>query len=423
MTVTLVDFITKKIIYEIFITRTKDMRILVVEDGQHALTFCRYLARLGHKIIFATTYKPGSFHSKLLSKYYYKTVRLESSESYKERIKEIKKIYNKHKCDVFFPFGFWRVTDYINAANEDESLRMNTPYGDYESYWKLSDKFLLYETLKGSGVKLPKLYSKVKQDDKIKLKKNEFPAIVKGSFGVGVKNNVILAWSNKEIRDFLKNWKGTGDEQGEFIVQQYIPGFICDVGGYSIDGELFYGVPQKRIIMVPLRGGPAAVNVVFDEPKLIELAKSVVKRGKWTGPFDLEFRYDPRTDDYYVLEFNAKMWGSSPLSLKSNPDLVDIAVKTAVGRKVKKSLGYKKGLRYRWATHQELKAIGMGGFVDVMGYFGRFLKRSYYDIDLKDPKPDLIRFVETLIEVLFHRDRLPEPLIERDINNRLNRIK
>jgi len=40
------------------------------------------------------------------------------------------------------------------------------------------------------------------------------------------------------------------------------------------------------------------------------------------------------------------MWGSTPLSLKANPNLLDIALNVAVGKKAKKSLNFKKDLRY-----------------------------------------------------------------------------
>jgi predicted ATP-grasp superfamily ATP-dependent carboligase len=401
-------------------TDLKIMKILIIENGQHAIESSRYLARLGHEIIFASTYVDSKLQSRFFSKCYSKIVRLKSRETPVERIREIKRVYDEHNCNVYFPFGFWFVTDYIDAVNEDESLRMNTPYGNYESYWKLSDKYKLYKTLENSNVKLPELYMKVRTGDEINLPEDVFPVIIKGAFGVGVKKNVILAWDNKEASSFLTNWKQTGEEGGEFIVQQYIPGHICDIGGFAINGELYYGVPQRRIVMIPLRGGPAAVNIVYDDKRLFEITKEVIKKGGWTGPFDLEFKWDPKTKDYYVLEFNGKMWGSSPLSLKANPDLVDIAVKTAVGEKVEKSLNYRKGLRYRWITSQELRAVGMGNLRDVVAFFLRFFKKAYYDFDFNDPLPDLFRLRSTLIDVFFHRERLPEPLIDRKWYNKLN---
>ena len=296
---------------------------------------------------------------------------------------------------------------------------MNTPYGDYDSYWNLSDKFKLYSTLEGSNVKLPPFLKRVRVGEKVVLAKKDFPVIVKGTKGAGVKNNVLLGWNNHQVNNFLRQWKAKGDEDGEFVIQKYIAGFICDVGGFSINGELFYNVPQKRIVMIPLRGGPAAVNEVFDEPRIIELTKEIVKRGKWTGPFDAEFRWDPEKDEYYLLEFNAKMWGSSPLSLKSNPNLVNIALNTAMGNHVEKSLEYRKGLRYRWITNQEMIAVAKGDFLDLVRYFLRFLKRSFYDVEIRDPLPDIFRFGQNIKSAVLYRDGLPTPLITKKEEKRI----
>ncbi len=396
------------------------MKILIAENGQHVVESCRYLSKKGHEIFFATPLADSTIKKMFFSKSYSKIIKLNPAENTKEKIKNLNKIYEEYSCDVFYPFGYNLVTEYIEESHKEKKLKMNTPYGKYENYWKLSDKKGLYKLLEETEINLPKLYGEIKFNKKIDLKNLSFPVIVKKTKGVGIKNNVQIATNEKQIQDIIKQSEKLRNKSEEFIVQQYIPGTIYDVGGFSIEGNIYYNVPQRRTITIPLRGGPAAVNDVYNDPKLLELARVIIKKAEWTGPFQVEFRHNPNDGGYYLLEVNAKMWGSTPLSLKANPNLLDIALNTAVGRKVKKSLNFKKNLRYRWICVQELKAIRSGDFTDFLGFLIRFFKNSHYDFDINDPLPDIGRLLGSIKTILLNHDQITKPLVTKKMHERLN---
>jgi len=398
------------------------MKILIAENGQHVVRACRHMAKNGHYIIFASPMAHSRVNRIFFSKSYSEVVKIDNADNDTERIKQIKRVYNEKNCDVFYPFGFELVTDYINVSNNHKELKMNTPYGKYKNYWNLSDKHSLYRLLKDTDVLLPKLFGHVKFGKWTKLKEKDFPVIVKKTKGVGIKKNVILAWNNKDVNSFISNFSKNEKEECEFILQQYISGDIFDVGGFGIEGEIYCAIPQRRTVTLPLRGGVAAVNDIYDDQELIEIASTIINKAKWTGPFQAEFRHDPKSNKYYLLEINAKMWGSTPLSLKSNSNLLEIALNTAVGHKVEKNLNYKNELRYRWICSQELRAISMGSIMDLKDFFSRFCKKSYYDIDLNDPLPDLLRLLKTLFVIFFLRSNLPKPLVNQKTHERLNEI-
>jgi len=169
-----------------------------------------------------------------------------------------------------------------------------------------------------------------------------------------------------------------------------------------------------------LRGGVAAVNDIFPDETLISLASEIIKKSGWTGPFQAEFRWNPRDRSYYLIEVNAKMWGSIPLSLLSNPDILDIAVCVALGKKSEKSLDFKNDIRYRWICSQEILAISKGDKEDFYEFIKRFFKKSEYDFSFSDPLPHLIRFLSSLYLIIFRKDTIADALVSREEHMSLN---
>jgi len=399
------------------------MKVLIAENGQNVVESSRYMSKKGHKIFFATPFADSIKKRIFFSKSYSKIINLKKTNSDSGKIKNLKKIYDKFSCDVFFPFGYNLVTEYINQSFNNRELVMNSPYGCYSDYWNLSNKFNLYSLLKDTKILLPKFYGKISLGEKTNFNQGSFPIIVKRVAGVGIKNNVRIAWTNNQIQKIIKELHNNKEKTDKFILQQYIPGYIFDVGGFSIDGIVYYNIPQRRTITYPLRGGVAAVNDIYDDPKLLYLARLIINKTRWTGPFQTEFKYNPNDKKYYLLEVNAKMWGSLPLSLKANPDLLDIALNVAVGKEVKKSLNFKKSLRYRWICEQEIRAIANGNIhdkIEFIRYF--FYRKSFYDIDLNDIGPDLKRLFGSIATIAFKKYKLTKPLIDKKFYNSNKKI-
>lgn len=389
------------------------MRILIADFGQHVFEACRYLSKDGHQILLAVNSPLQAYIVNHFFRHIDEAVTINNKEGI-PKITELKRIYDNKKCDVFFPFGYYLVTDYFKAIESDQSLKMNSPYGSKNIYWDISDKNKLYSTYENTDFHLPFNYGCVRKGDKLNLE--HFPVIVKKTRGKGINGNVILAWNIDEVYSFLAN----ADDSDEFVIQQYIAGHVYDVGGFSINGDIYYHVPQRRTVTLPLRGGVAAVNDICDDPILLDKAKKIMKISGWTGPFQIEFRQDPSTGIYYIIEINAKMWGSSPLSLKANPDLLKIALDVAVNKKPERSLQFKKNLRYRWLFGQELQAISFGKLDDIIAFIGRFSKKSYYDFDLTDPVPDIAVLSISLYKIFFNRKKIPSPLIDCKKHKELN---
>ncbi|MCD6095376.1 MAG: hypothetical protein J7J99_02275 [Thermoprotei archaeon] len=100
------------------------------------------------------------------------------------------------------------------------------------------------------------------------------------------------------------------------VVQEYIPGIGRGYYVVSYEGDPIIEFTHERIgEYYPTGGGSIAARGPINDPRLIAIGREIVKRLKWTGELMIETRWDYETGDYYVLEFNPKIWGSIDLSV------------------------------------------------------------------------------------------------------------
>ena len=389
------------------------MKILLGESSQNAIEAARYYSKNNHEIILAvpesSKNRPYFFYSRYISK----VIRYDSGSSDLKEIQELKKIYEEESCDIFFPFNFELVTKYISVISKNEDYLMNTPYLKGKGYWRLTDKDELYNTATNTNLILPKKICKITGNNIKRIELINYPIIIKRTQGAGIIDNIYLAFNFEEAKKFILKYYDIKAYSNEFLIQEYIPGEGFDVGGFAVNGELYYAVPQRRTITLPLRGGVAAVNDIYPDKKLINLASEIVREAGWTGPFQAEFKWNHINQKYYLIEVNAKMWGSTPLSLLSNPDILNIALNVAKGNKPKKSLEYKTDIRFRWICTQELLSIYNGDLEDFYGFIKRFFKKANYDFNIYDPIPSILNLYCTINRIIFKKSKIPKPLINK----------
>ncbi len=399
------------------------MRVLIPDIGQHVTESVRWLSRSCHQVVqvIPPTKRMGSIIKRLAySRYLYATVESRYLNPLEDPIgwyKFIKSVYDFYSCDVFYPFAYKSVTAYIQACSKaDFQGNMRTPYGNNTHYWEISDKLEALKLAQRQGVTVPDLFGVIQDLEDIshiKITGTRFPVVLKRTRGVGIRKNVRISWSPNDLTKALQEMITCNSMKDKILIQEYVPGDVFDVGGFAIDGELYCAVPQRRTITLPLRGGVAAVNDTIEDKRLIHYAEKMMKASKWSGPFQVEFRYDPRIHEYKLMEINAKMWGSLPLSLRTGPNILEMALRFACNLPVKKKMYYKKGIRYRWLLGQELIAMAYASKSDWIQFFLRFFKRSYYDIDLKDILPDLLRAYASICAILF-KSNIPRPLLNKE---------
>jgi predicted ATP-grasp superfamily ATP-dependent carboligase len=99
----------------------------------------------------------------------------------------------------------------------------------------------------------------------------------------------------------------------------------------------------------PLSGGVSVVRRSIPLPdRLRDWVTGLLRASCWHGVAMVEFKYDPRTDDYVLMEINGRFQASTALSLDAGLNLPELVVRVFTGQPVIPVTGYRIGVRERW---------------------------------------------------------------------------
>ena len=107
---------------------------------------------------------------------------------------------------------------------------------------------------------------------------------------------------------------------GPVLVQQNFTGRGIGVEVLSKDGEVLTAFQHERV-HEPLSGGGSSYrkSVPLD-PGMSAAADRLMAALRYTGVAMVEFKQDPRTGAWVLIEINARFWGSLPLSIAAGLD-------------------------------------------------------------------------------------------------------
>jgi len=111
---------------------------------------------------------------------------------------------------------------------------------------------------------------------------------------------------------------------GEVLVQELIPGDGQQQYAYCAlyeDGEPVATMVARRLRQHPPEFGRASTYVeTIDEPRVEELSRRLLGHIGFSGLVELEFKRDPRSGAFKLLDFNARTWGYHTIAGQAGVD-------------------------------------------------------------------------------------------------------
>ena len=101
-------------------------------------------------------------------------------------------------------------------------------------------------------------------------------------------------------------------EANQFIVENFFEGFGVGLSVLAKDGRILQAFQHERVHEASLTGGSSyrrAVPVDHDLERAVQL---MLQRIDYTGLAMFEFRKNRASNEYVLLEINARPWGSMP---------------------------------------------------------------------------------------------------------------
>jgi predicted ATP-grasp superfamily ATP-dependent carboligase len=148
-----------------------------------------------------------------------------------------------------------------------------------------------------------------------------------------------------ETKDELQKRLSSLPERSRYLVETYFRGVGVGLSVLAHDGKILQAFQHRRLREG--RGGSSArVSEEINE-NLYQACQKICGYTKLTGVCMFEFRYNPDTGDWVLLETNARFWGSLPLPVSLGVDFPRLLYDLLALRIQHAPVGYPAGIRAR----------------------------------------------------------------------------
>ncbi|APY07199.1 hypothetical protein BWZ20_02265 [Winogradskyella sp. J14-2] len=280
------------------------MRVLVLDANNPIFFDLAFCLRQGADIsIIAMSSKKNTpmRWSLNIDKYIYVENLLECNN-----FKKVEAVVKQEKIDCIIPIGEQTCLGFLGTKKfiyKDKLILIS----DYQTYFKAINKDLLYYHLKENNINHPNtVIIKSTANDVLleSISKLNFPLIAKPVRGID--GNGILEISNsKALKVFLDS-----RTINQYLLQEYVNGYDIDCSVLCKNGNILSYTIQKGM-SYEYKKFTAPISLTFlKEPKLFLVVKKLIQTLKWSGIAHIDLRYDKITDDFKIIEVNARYWGS-----------------------------------------------------------------------------------------------------------------
>jgi len=204
----------------------------------------------------------------------------------------------------------------------------------------LLDKHNFYTLLEQFGIPHPKTYFPKNIDELHQIfEKISYPCIVKpafsGYFRRDFQGKFFIAKNREEI---IQYYKKVVEKNHKLIIQEIIPGESNNQYGlnayynqnYKPHGLFIY----NKIRELPIFGGIGCYLQNVEIPELERITTSLIKKIKYYGIVDVEFRKDPRDGLFKCIEINPRIWFQNSFPTYFGMNIPYIVYMNVIGKNV-----------------------------------------------------------------------------------------
>lgn len=289
------------------------------------------------------------------------------------------------------------------SRNRDQlsrSFRVPTPaWTSVQWAW---DKRNTYRLAQELGIPTPRCFYPESADDLDKLNDIDPPFAVKPAikehFFYATRDKAWRADTHAALRTLFLNASRVVDP-GEVMVQELIPGGGSQQFAFCAffkDGEAVGKMVARRRRQHPLEFGRASTYVeTADIPILEDYSRRFLKSANYYGLVEIEYKLDPRDNQFKLLDVNARSWGYHSLGQAAGVDFSYMLYADQLGLPVpfcqaKPGIGW-----VRMATDLPAAAVAiLNRDTDVVSYFRTLLNCNVEAVfAFDDPLPALLEIL------------------------------
>ena len=215
----------------------------------------------------------------------------------------------------------------------------------------------------------------------------------------GKPRKMVRADTPAELADLFASVKESGFS---FLVQEYVPGGDDEIYSFHtyLDERheaLCYYVGRK-IRTYPKDAGVSTYLELVDEPAVVALGMRVLRSLDFVGVVKIDFKRDPRTGKFYVLELNPRYNLWNHLGAACGVNLMKLAHDHACGRRAPLACTYRTGVRWLSLDNDFrafMREYGPDGDLSLLDWVGSLWGPKVYDeFAWDDPLPSVVSVVK-----------------------------
>ncbi len=207
----------------------------------------------------------------------------------------------------------------------------------------------------------------------------------------------VLNHREEFVRAFLELKSKTKENP---LVQEKLDGDEFGVSLLSKDGVIFALFAHKRLRSVRKFGGASSLRESMQlSEEMKDLAKRLAEKLSWSGVMMIELKQDKKTGRLFLIEINARFWGSLFLAIKSGVDFPYLLYKMRNNLPIdSEETKYESGVQARHFV-SDLSHFYSLGFEfwkpqNIFKLFS-FKKDAYHDVwSFNDPLPGIVEIFQ-----------------------------
>ncbi len=218
-----------------------------------------------------------------------------------------------------------------------------------ESYRVTSDKHATYALARALDISLPRQAVATNQAElETAIREFGIPAVVKPPRSAEA--------DDPQARRFVKKIRRPEEiellatpmlARGPVLIQEHFLGIGVGVETLCRNGDILVAFQHERVHEPLLGGGSSYRKSVPLNPEMLEAARRLMKALDYTGVCMIEFRFNPKSRRWVLIEINGRFWGSLPLAIASGIDFPRYLYEMWVYGKTDFNVRYRSGLYCR----------------------------------------------------------------------------
>ena len=321
---------------------------IIITDGsyKHSLGILVSLRKLGYEVDFIGDKKSiCNFANGLGS-----LVLLEES-FYEQSAESLANFFSSKNYDLILPIGAKSVRK-ISECCKEPYIASRCIVPSLELFVIACNKYKMSKIACQLGFDVPKSILLNSLDNLEELNELTGEIVIKG-VGEEIKVGPHYFFDQQAAKQFLRRC----NFEDSLIAQQRVAGTGVGYFGFYVGGECLIDYAHKRVREYPISGGVSCAAELFDNEKIFEFGRSILKYLQWNGVAMVEFKYDESEEKIWFIEVNPKFWGSHDLALSANIN-IPLTIMQRIGDNLHlEDESRLDQLRYTWPLDGDLNSM------------------------------------------------------------------